>query len=76
MKQMCTEAQRSEVFRRLVEITLYLAEHNIAFRRSSSKLFTKINGNFLGLVELLGQFYNVLMEHLRRVSNKETISTC
>lgn len=73
INQINTETQRSEeVLRRIVEITLYLTEHNIAFRGSSSTLFTKGNGNFLGLVQLLGKFDAVLMEHLRRISNRET----
>lgn len=53
MKQIETEAQRSaEVLRRSVEINLFLAEHNMGFRGSSAKVFTKNNGNFLGLVQL------------------------
>lgn len=73
MKQIETEAQRSaEVLRRLVEISLFLAEHNMGFRGSSAKVFTKNNGNFLGLVQLLGKFDSVLMEHLRRITEKET----
>lgn len=73
MKQIESEAERSEkVLQRLVAITLFLAEHNLAFRGSSSKIFTNNNGNFLGLVELLGKFDSVLMEHLRRITEKET----
>lgn len=73
MKQIETEAQRSaEVLRRLVEISLFLAEHNMGFCGSSAKFFTKNNGNFLGLVQLLGKFDSVLMEHLRRITEKET----
>jgi hypothetical protein len=33
---------------------------------------TPNNGNFLGLVQLLGEFDPVIMEHLRRIVNKET----
>ncbi|KAK4884273.1 hypothetical protein RN001_000544 [Aquatica leii] len=73
ISQINTETQRSEeVLRQLVEITLYLAENNIAFRGSSSKVFTKNNGNFLGLVQLLGKFDAVLLEHLRKVTYRET----
>ncbi|KAK4878990.1 hypothetical protein RN001_007136 [Aquatica leii] len=73
ISQINTETQRSEeVLRRLVEITLYLAENDIAFRGSSSKVFTKNNGNFLGFLQLLGKFDAVLLEHLRRVTNRET----
>ena len=39
-----------------MNITLYLAEHNLTFRGTSDTLFTPHNGNFLGLVELLGKF--------------------
>lgn len=49
-----------------------LAQHNLAFRGSSDKLFTKNNGNFLGLVELFGMFDDVMREHLRKVVKKET----
>lgn len=73
LRQISSEAERSkEVLRRLVEIILFLAENNIAFRGSSAKLFTKHNGNFLGLVQLLGKFDVVLIEHLRRFSNQES----
>lgn len=43
-----------------------MAEHNIAFRGSSSKVFTKNNGNYLGLIEVIGQFDGVMSDHLRR----------
>jgi hypothetical protein len=49
-----------------------LAEHNLSFRGSSDKLNTPKNGNFLGLVQLLGKFDPVMTEHLRRVMHKET----
>lgn len=55
-----------EVYKYIVAIILYLAEHNIAFRGSSSKVFTKNNGNYLGLIEVIGQFDGVISDHLRR----------
>ena len=59
------EAQHwRDVLERLLAITLYLAEHNLAFRGSSDKLFTPHNGNFLGLVQMLGQFDETLKEHI------------
>lgn len=60
-----TTERWQEILKRIVEIILYLAQHNIAFRGSSCKLFTPNNGNFLGLVQLLGKFDSVMMEHLR-----------
>lgn len=40
-----------EVLKRVVNVITYLAEHNIAFRGSNSKLYERYNGNFLGLIE-------------------------
>ena len=48
-----------------------MAEHNLAFRGSSDKLFIPNNGNFLGLVQLLGKFDETMREHLRKFANKE-----
>ena len=55
-----------------MSITQYLAERNLAFRGTSDTLFMPHNGNFLGLVELLGKFDLTMSEHLRRVVSKET----
>lgn len=62
----------SSVLERIIAITLFLAEHNLSFRGSSDKLNTPKNGNFLGLVQLLGKFDPVMTEHLRRIMHKET----
>lgn len=37
----------------------------MAFRGSSDKLYTRNNGKFLGLVELLGKFDPIMEEHLK-----------
>jgi hypothetical protein len=52
------------VLERLLNITLYLSGRGLAFRGSLDHLFTAQNGNFLGLVELLGKYDNVIKEHL------------
>lgn len=60
-----SEAQHwRNVLDRLMSITLYLSKHNLAFRGSSDKLFDRNNGNFLGLVELLGKYDSVMQDHL------------
>jgi hypothetical protein len=48
-----------------------LAEHNDAFRGASSKVCTKNNGNFLGLIEMVSKFDMLMAEYLRRISRKE-----
>jgi ClpP class serine protease len=55
----------------LLGTTMYLSGRGLAFRGSSDRLFTAQNGNFLGLVELLGKYDDVLKEHLRQVLAKE-----
>lgn len=72
LDQIKSEKQKwQEIFKRLVSIILFLAEHNLAFRGSSSKLFTKNNGNFLGLVQLLAKFDFILASHLEKITSGE-----
>jgi hypothetical protein len=59
------------VLQRLLDIILFLAGRDMGLRGSSDRLFTPNNGNFLGLVELLGKYDDVLKEHLRRAQAKE-----
>ena len=63
-----------DVLECLINITLHLAQHNMTFRGSSDKLFTGNNGNFLGLVELLAQYDDVLKEHWRRVMTNQSLT--
>ncbi|KAJ8876861.1 hypothetical protein PR048_021308 [Dryococelus australis] len=39
-----------EILKCIITIILYLAEHKLTFHKTSSKVFSKNNGNFLGLV--------------------------
>lgn len=73
MKQIDEERQKwKAILERMMAITLFLAENNLAFRGRSDTLNTPHNGNFLGLVQLLGKFDPVMIEHLRSVANQET----
>lgn len=65
-EQNLTENEKTtwkNVLLRLLNIILYLAENNIAFRGSSDKLYTPDNGKFLGLVQLLAKFDPIMQEH-------------
>ena len=55
----------NNVLQRLMHITLYLAENNMAFRGSFDKLFTPNNRKFLGLVQLLAKFDPIMEEHVK-----------
>jgi hypothetical protein len=59
------------VLERIISIVGYLSKNNLAFRGSVDKLHQPRNGNFLGLVELLGKYDTVMNEHLRRINGNE-----
>ncbi|XP_037747527.1 LOW QUALITY PROTEIN: zinc finger MYM-type protein 1-like [Chelonia mydas] len=59
------------VLERLLSIVEYLSTNNLTVRGSVEKLFQPKNGNFLGLIQLLGKFDTVMSEHLRRVTENE-----
>jgi hypothetical protein len=59
------------VLKRNLACVQYLAEHNNAFRGTSSKVYTKNNGMFLGLIEMISKFDTLMAEHLRRISRKQ-----
>jgi hypothetical protein len=60
-----------KVLLRILLIVKFLAEHNIAFRGSFSKLYQDNNGNFLGLVQMLAEFDPVIKEHVDRITTEE-----
>jgi hypothetical protein len=62
------EHWRKELLR-IILIVRFLAEHNIAFRGSNSRLYEGNNGNFLGLIEMLAKFDLVIKEHVDRITN-------
>lgn len=73
--QMVNEKEKQhwkDVIKRIIAVIHYLAKRNDAFRGSSDTLFTNNNGKFLGLIEMLGKFDPIIIEHLRRIKNNET----
>ncbi|KAL6479337.1 hypothetical protein MHYP_G00127700 [Metynnis hypsauchen] len=59
-----------EILKRLIVVITHLAEHNLAFRGHSEKLYEHGNGNFLGQVQLMAQFDPVMRDHVKRVAEK------
>jgi len=57
---------------RILSLIQFLASNNDSFRGSSDVLYTKNNGKFLGLIEMLAKFDPVILEHVSRIKNKET----
>lgn len=59
----------NKVLKRILNIVLFLAKQNLAFRGHREKLSDLgNNGNFLGLVKLLAVYDPVLQEHVNHVS--------
>ncbi|KAL4131914.1 hypothetical protein QTP88_009146 [Uroleucon formosanum] len=59
------------ILKRIIACIEFLAEHNDAFRGTSSKLYTPNNGKFLGLIQMIAKFDIIMADHLRRVCNDE-----
>lgn len=60
------------VLKRIICAVQFLSKHNDAFRGSSNKVNTKNNGKFLGLIEMMASFDDVMAEHIRKINNQET----
>ncbi|XP_022178815.1 zinc finger MYM-type protein 1-like [Myzus persicae] len=59
------------ILKRIIACIEFLAEHNDAFRGTSSKLYTPNNGKFLGLIQMIAKFDIIMADHLRSVCNDE-----
>ena len=64
------------VLERLIDIVIFLAEKNVAFRESDEVLGSPHNGNFLGFFELLAKRDPVLMEQKNRIIKHTTKKHC
>lgn len=51
-------------------VITFLSERGLAFRRDNETLGSVHNGNYLGILELLGKFDPFLDEHLKKYRNK------
>lgn len=60
------------LLRRLLDVTLFLASRGLPFRGSSSELGQVNNGNFLGILELLGKYDEVTKCHLHKVKQLQS----
>ena len=56
-----------KILHRILDVTLFLAERGLAFRGSTEEIGDPRNGNFLGILELLARYDDVLRIHLDKV---------
>ncbi|PWA39481.1 hypothetical protein CTI12_AA569800 [Artemisia annua] len=61
-----------EVLIRIIVVVKCLAEYDVPFRGTNEKLYTKSNGNFLGIIQMIAEFDPIMKEHFRRILDKET----
>ncbi|XP_026429096.1 zinc finger MYM-type protein 1-like [Papaver somniferum] len=72
-EQINKEQQRViEIMDSVMDGVMYLAKNSLAFRGGSDKIYTRNNGNFLSLMEVIAKHDPVLNIHLRRIVKKET----
>jgi hypothetical protein len=58
------------VLQRVVSVITFIAERGLAFRGDNETVGSPRNGNFLGIIELLGQYDTFLAEHIQMHGNK------
>lgn len=67
-KKILSEVEKwKAILKRLLDVTLFLASRGLPFQGSSTKIGEVNNGNFLGILELLGRYDEVTRDHLATV---------
>jgi mRNA-degrading endonuclease YafQ of YafQ-DinJ toxin-antitoxin module len=59
-----------------MNITLYLAENNMALWGKSGKLYTQNNEKYLGLIQLLAKFDPLMQDHISHILKGELADCC
>ena len=60
-----------EVMKRLIDVIIFLSEKNLAFRGTDEHFGSQSNGNFLGIIELISKYDDVLKKLVEKVSRKK-----
>ena len=56
----------TSLLKRLISVIKYIAERGLAFRGDNETVGTPRNGNYLGMLEVIAQYDDILQEHSNR----------
>ena len=59
-----------QVLERIVAVVKFLAARGLAFRGQDEKIGSRLNGNYLGVLELISKFDPFLAEHIEKYGNR------
>ena len=61
-----------QILHRILDVALFLGERGLAFRGKSQLVDDPTNGNFLGVLELIGRYDPVIGNHLAKAKESQT----
>ena len=59
-----------QVLERIVAVVKFLAARGLAFRGQNENIGSRLNGNYLGVLEILSKFDPFLAEHIEKYGNR------
>lgn len=65
------QAKWEHIFRAILDVVLFLSERGLAFRGSVDRIGDRENGNFLGLLELIGKRDPLLALYLENIKKSQ-----
>lgn len=63
--------ENREILKVIIDVLLYLARQNIAFRGHDESFLSINQGNFLELVKVISQYHPIMQQHLDKIQNKK-----
>lgn len=67
----CEATRWKAILQRILDTTLFLTSRGLAFQGENTQIGDVHNGNFLGVLELLGKYDEVIREHLAKIKENQ-----
>lgn len=67
----CEAEKWRAILQRILDTTLFLASRGLAFQGENTEIGNVHNGNFLGILELIGKYDEVTRQHLAKVKQQQ-----